>query len=416
MRKNNISIGIIWNLFSYVFLGLFTIISYYLITWRYGEAALGAYNIVLSIFMISGHLGVLGLQSAALYYIPQLKDKKEYGQCFTSFLIISVVVSGILSCAVFLTADMIGAGVFHSQFVCEGLRRLPLAIILFSINKMLSGFINALGHMREFAVLQSLRYFFIVGHVGISVLWYSDFTQVFFAFTLSETAVAIVGMIFLIHAIKISFPKAKFIKNGIQFGRRAVLGNIISDMNTKVDVTMLGILCDETLVGYYSFVTIIVEGLFAILFVFRNNYNPLFSSLFYEKGIFEARSLYDRLKKRLQILFGGLTIIVTICYALFVIVFLESSYKVSIIPVAIVIIGCSVMAPYFVAGNLCTLSGKPMIDTFVTFCTIVSNIVFNYFFILKWQLTGAALATSMSYIIFSILTNKMISKYVWKKQ
>ena len=413
MKKNEIKTGIQWNLVSYVFLGIFTILSYWLITEQYGKAALGAYNIVLSIFMICGHIGVFGLQSAAIYFIPQqLGDKRKLGQYFSSFALIVIAASGILAAVIFLSAEFVATQIFDSEYIFQGLHSIPLAVILFSVNKMIGGFINGLGEMRKFAILQGSRYFLIVSFIGINTLLKQEFGHIFNAFFLSELGVLLIGIRFLVHRIRLCYPDKICIRSGIRFGFQAMLGNVISDVNTRVDVMMLGILCSDAIVGLYSFVTIIAEGMFSILFVFRNNYNPHFADLLFHKKIAELTSLLKKQNKRLRLLFGTLGVVISIGYLLFCIIILENSYMASVPSVIIILAGCAIMAPYFVAGNICTLAGKPYIDTGITFVTILSNILLNYILILKFELSGAALATSISYLIYSLLMSRAIRKCV----
>lgn len=414
MRENNLKTGIAWNLVSYVFLGVFTILSYWLITWQYGKAELGAYNIVLSVFMICGHIGVFGLQSAAVYFIPQMSgDTKKLGSLLVSFAVIALVVSVLLGTVIYFAGGFIGTQVFGSGLIAEGLRRIALAVVLFSLNKMLGGFINGMGNMRGFAVLQGSRYFFIVSFIAVGVLAGAGFETIFYAFTVSELGVMIIGIVLLAGKIVPAGVKKTYIRQGVAFGSRAMCGNVISDINTRVDVMMLGMLCADTVVGVYSFVTIIAEGLLSILFVFRNNYNPRFSEMLYQGKYAELQEIFEVSKRHIRWLFCALGAMIGIGYGIFCKVFLETAYMQSILPVIIINVGCIIMAPYFVGGNICTLSGKPMIDTVVTIVTIGINILLNYIFIQRLEIAGAALATGISYVVFSMLTSYFMRTRVW---
>ena len=405
MRKIDIKVGIHWNLVSYVFLGLFMLFSYCMITWWYGKAALGVYNIVLSVFMICGHVGVFGLQSAAIYFIPrQSDDRNKLGQCFFSFLTIAIIVSLSLAGLIFLSSGVMGNFIFKSEYVSEGLQMMSPSLVLFSVNKLIGGYINGMGRMRQFAILQSIRYFFIVIYIGFIALMQLEFHFIFYAFLVSEIGVLITGIIFLNKKISFQRPQKSFIITGIKFGAQAMLGNVISDINTRVDIMMLGVLCEDAVVGSYSFVTIIAEGVISILFVFRSNFNPHFADLLFENKIRDLSSLLKDQRKKLSGFFTVLGIFILVGYTVFCRVLLEDSYIASIPCVLIILIGCVVMAPYFVFGNVCTLYGKPFIDTSITLFTILSNGLLNYILISKFEITGAALATCISYIVFSVLT------------
>ena len=316
-REKKIRKGIIWNLLSYVFLAMFTLGAYVLIKWKYGEEGLGAYNIVMSIFLICGQLGVFGLQSASMYYVPQQDNPQKLGKVFSSFLFVSFIMGTIIGGIVFVSADWIGNSVFSSQLVVVGLKKLPFAIILFSMNKTIVSYVNALGNMIGFAVLQNLRYFGLVVSISIIILLKAQYVFIFYAFLLSEIFVFFVGILYIIRVIAIKFPEIYWMRQGIRFGKSAMLGNVVSDINTKVDVIMLGILCGDKYVGLYSFIALIIEGLLSILLVFRNNYNPLFSSLIYQRKIEEVRLVYIKLRKKMWLLFGIFSIMILLGYGLF---------------------------------------------------------------------------------------------------
>lgn len=417
MEKNKLVKGITWNLISYIFLGIFSVCSYYMITWKYGNAALGSYNIVLSIFMLSGHLGVFGLQSAILYFIPkQQGDLKKLGYCFSSFLLIVIIVGTVVAGGINIYAEFIGRTIFDSDGVEIGLKVIMPAIILFSVNKFFAGYLNGLGSMKEFALLQGGRYFFIVSFIALTIVLERPFYDVFYSFNNAELGVFLLGIFFLRSKVRPEFPQLELINAGIRFGGKAMLGNVISDINTRIDIVMLGIFCSDAVVGTYSFISIIVEGVMAVLFVFRNNYNPYFSNLLYMKKTEELYTLFNSMKRKVRILFAAMETAIVIGYIMICLFFLDESYLVSIPALAIVLAGCFVMSPYFVAGNLCTLSGCPFIDTGITLVTIFSNIALNYSLIRQYQLIGAAMATGTSFVIFSLLLTRGLRKYVWHEK
>ena len=51
-----------------------------------------------------------------------------------------------------------------------------------------------------------------------------------------------------------------WLKRHIQFGARSVLGGVAVELNTRVDVLVLGLFTSEAQVGIYSFAAFFVEG------------------------------------------------------------------------------------------------------------------------------------------------------------
>lgn len=407
-----LKIGIGWNLAGDILLGIFTILLYWLISTYYGRSELGAFTITMSFFMIYGHIGVWGMQTASVYYVPQLKeDSKMLGKYFFSFLCIVIFVSIMLAIFTYNSAFFIGNRFFGSDLVGAGLKNISLASILFAINKLIAGYFNGMNCMRVYAFLQTVRYALILLFVFAMVCFAQNFHMVFNCFLYSEIHVLIIGSIMLFRKITIQSPERNLIADTGKFGMKAMFGNVISDINTRIDVMMLGGLCGDTVAGQYSFITIIAEGLLLVLFVFRSNYNPVFSKMIYNGDFDELEIVFKDLRNKMRLLFGIGGILLFVGYCFFCVLFLGEEFINSILPAGIVILGCFVMAPYFVCGNLCTLLGKPIIDTKITFYAILINILLNVILIRICGIFGAALATTFSHSIYAIVTKRYIIKY-----
>ncbi|MCM1388247.1 MAG: polysaccharide biosynthesis C-terminal domain-containing protein, partial [Bacillus sp. (in: Bacteria)] len=225
---------------------------------------------------------------------------------------------------------------------------------------------------------------------------------------IAEIVVLLAGSLCLKKHVRINRPNKNDILKNLSFGSKAVFGNVLEDFNTRIDVMMLGALASDKIVGLYSFISLIVEGIFKLLYVVRSNMNPIFAELFHNKKQTELSALYKKIK---YALWGG-----TFCLGLFLIIgywgfctlFLDKEYTETVTALIIIIIGMTILAPFFVCGNICTQSGRPLQDSLVTLTTIIVNIITNYFLIIRYGLYGAAMATAFSYIIYSILMKTAI--------
>lgn len=405
--------GIGWNLAGDILLGIFTVLLYWLISTYYGRSELGAFTITMSFFMICGHIGVWGMQTASVYYVPKLKeDSKLLGEYFFSFLCIVLFASITLAVFIYNSAFFVGNRFFGSDLVGTGLKNIGAASIFFAVNKLIAGYLNGMNCMRTYAFLQTVRYALILLFVFVMVCSGQNFDMVFGCFLFSEIHVLIIGSIILFRKIAIQSPRKSLIMDTGKFGMKAMFGNVISDINTRIDVMMLGLLCGDTMAGQYSFITIIAEGLLLVLFVFRNNYNPVFSRLIHNDELGGLQAVFKDLRRKMRIFFGIGGILLFAGYCFFCVLFLGEEFLNSILPAGIVISGCFIMAPYFVCGNLCTLFGKPLIDSIITFCSILINVILNIILIRFCGIIGAALATTLSHMMYALMTKRYVTKYV----
>ena len=69
-----------------------------------------------------------------------------------------------------------------------------------------------------------------------------------------------------------------------RFGNKALTGNFLLDINTRVDVFLLGILLNDRAVGLYSFAATVAEGAMQLPVLLRNNINPVLSKAWNKGG------------------------------------------------------------------------------------------------------------------------------------
>ena len=59
------------------------------------------------------------------------------------------------------------------------------------------------------------------------------------------------------------------------YGTKSAVSGMLLELNSRVDVLMIGYFLDDARVGIYSFASTLAEGVFQLLVVLQNNYNPL---------------------------------------------------------------------------------------------------------------------------------------------
>lgn len=66
----------------------------------------------------------------------------------------------------------------------------------------------------------------------------------------------------------------RWLKIHTDFGFRACVSNMLSELNSRGDVLCLGFFTNDYVVGIYSLAAILVEGFYHLPIVLRNIYNP----------------------------------------------------------------------------------------------------------------------------------------------
>ena len=120
-----------------------------------------------------------------------------------------------------------------------------------------------------------------------------------------------------------------------------------------------------------------------------------------------------------------LMIVVLYIFSGWLITFLYSTEFLSaILPFRILLVGIFAISGWHILSLDLAARGKPMLNTYIIGMSVVINIILNIIFIPKWGISGAALATTISYtimflftvIIYSKLSNNKIRNVIFLKK
>ena len=186
----------------------------------------------------------------------------------------------------------------------------------------------------------------------------------------------------------------------MRFGSKSLPGGTATEMNSRIDVLMLGIFCSDKIVGVYSLAAMLAEGFDQIPSIFRVNYNPLLTKFVVQKRLGEIRSLIRGFLMKwipFALIIGFLAILV---FPLLVkIIASGPEFSQAWVIFAILMIGIIIRSGYSVFWELPVQSGYPGYQTILIGVVALSNILLNYVFIQWWGIYGAAIATTISFVL-----------------
>jgi len=400
--KTKFQRDILWNGLSFVIMGISGIVLNILILIKYNVEILGAFNQVYAIYILISQLAVWGLYSSVLKYTSQYSDDNSIcNQILTSSLILGISITSIVTFFYYLVIPMFGY-LLESFNVELGLTFALLGLWCFSINKILLSFINGKRLMKAFAFFNSFRYLMLPLSLVVLILLDLPGYAIPLIFSLTEFILLVVLSIFVLRFFSftpISECKRWF-KIHLPFGAKSLLGGSIVEINSRVDVLMLGFFLSDKIVGIYSFAAMLAEGFDQIPSIFRVNYNPLLTKLAIQKRLADLSLIIKTFIRKWLPLSLVFSFLIILGFPLVVKIFFSGidPFK-SWIVFAILIIGISLKSGYSVFWDLPAQSGHPGYQTILITLVAISNILLNYFFILQWGMYGAAMATAISFIL-----------------
>ena len=412
-RNLNLTIDLILNYLSIIILGFSGIGINLFISVKYNSEVLGSFNQVLASYIVFSMLGSGGINFSTLKFVAENNSKPAtINEIVLGALIPTFILSFCCSVLFKLSIPFLSS-FLKSDLVSIGMNCIIPGLFFFCINKvLLSGFINGQQRMRYLALYQSLRYIFLLSFLIFLISKNINGAQLPIIFSLTESLLFIILLIDL--NFNSSLHKSKkhleWIKIHLKYGFKCIVSGIFIELNTKVDVLMIGFFLSDDLVGIYSFAALFSEGFYQIIIILQNFYNPLFARLIsYKKLIMLKKITNEGQKKMIPIIIFLGTII--ICFFRWLInqsIFYDK-YNESYIPFVILIFGILISSGYIPFLNVLSMSNKPFWNSILIFLTVIANIMFNYFLIPLFGIKGAAIGTSLS-LIFSVYFLKILCK------
>lgn len=405
--SDKFNVDVLWNTGSLAILAVGGIIVNLVVVTLRGNAALGIFNQVFAFYILFSQLAVGGLQHSVLKSVSHnQEDRSLCGDVTSSALILIGLMMIPLSIITAALAEPIGRLV-ESPSVAQGIYLIIPGLLFFAFNKVLINTLNGLRHMRAYAVFRALRFIFLPISIVVIVLIGLPDALIPLSLTISELLLFI-GLLIYTYRKVVPFKRIEnmrgWMREHFSFGLRGILSGVLSELNTRVDIFMLGIFLDDTIVGVYSFAAILTEGFSQLALVLRWNVDPLLGKFISEGKRQEITQLAKDTRRKFLPIMIGIGILGILGYPIGYMLFVRDDYLwMSAAIFTIIMIGVSFNFIYRPFEGILLLDGKPAMHTLMILALVSFNVVFNALLIPIFGVYGAAIATGITYVMQAIL-------------
>jgi len=410
--KNKFQRDVSWNVLTFAIMSVSGIALNILILTKYGTEILGAFNQVYAVYIFASQLAVFGIYASVLKSISEhSEDRAVCNEIITSALIIGIGAGTLVSLSYYFAIPSLER-FLDSALVAKGLFFSIVGLWCFALNKILLAFLNGLRQMKAFALFTAFRY--IMMPLSLLILIFFGFPGYLspLVFSLTESSLLIFLLIFSFRFFSITPINRclKWFRVHLLFGGKSLVGGTVTEMNSRIDVFMLGIFFNDKIVGIYSLAAIFAEGFAQIPVIFQVNYNPLLTKFVISKRFEELSLTIKTFLKKWTSFALIITSLAVLIYPLLVkLISNDPELVISWAVFVILVTGIMIRSGYAVFWELPSQSGYPGHQTILIMLVIGSNILLNYLLIPTWGIYGAAIATSISFIL-SIFYLKLIIK------
>ncbi len=421
---NKFSTDVLWNMISLAFLAIAGLALNLVIGRYYGAATLGLFNIAFALYIFTSQFAVFGLHMSVLRYVSEHRERDgdEIDRAISYGLWCVICTTSIVSLFAWLATPLLPLVFSINNIETAWLVLLP-GLWCFSLNKFLLAIVNGARHMRAFAILQSLRFIFIFVALFSLILQSYEGYYLTAVISFAEILLLPILLVYVIYTGKIVRRwrfniRSPWINKHLDFGRRVFLAGTVSELNTRVDILMIGAFLGDVKAGIYSIAILLVEGLAQAITVVRNNVNPLLTRYILD-GSKEEFTHFSRKVSTyffLFMVFSGAVLIGIFPYAAAVI-FPGKQFDAAFVPMIVLTAGLVLASSHMPFNMILSQSGKPFVHTAYVAAILVCNALLNLIAIPTAGITGAAFATALSYLfsvgLLIVLMRRQLNAKIW---
>ncbi len=403
------------NLFSLGLLATTGIALNSLIVRFYGPDVLGVFNQVYAIYILGSQIATFGIQFSILKYVAEFSEDLEAVSLSVGAAVLSVATCAILTIFLIFAFFRYSSLQPYSAGVADGVTYVLPGLWFFAINKVLLNALNGRQANTIYAFFAGLRYLLIVLFFLVAIKLRVSGEQLPGILSASEASLSLV----MAFAYRKIFPggftlgNQDWVKRHLHFGLRSIFGGLAVELNTRVDVLILGIFTNDYDVGIYSFAAFFVEGLSQLSVITRRLIDPMLTKLTIPGNHDALRQLLIRGRNIGAVgmaACGAASIALYPWYATWLGGANVASASWGIF--VILTIGASFFVVYGAFAGVFSQSGAPLKQTWLSIVILVTNLGLNFALVPWWGIWGAAVATSLSFAVGTFYLRVLVYRHL----
>ena len=398
---------VVWNLVPIALLGVVGLGLNLAIAKWWSAEALAVFDLVRIAYFVVAILGSSGIEFSILRAVAEKPDDRErVASAVVGALVPNVVLAAAATAAFVALSGPVGR-LQGSDAVAEGMLWAAPGVFCFSINKVMFGVVNGGRRMRAFAVYTSLRYILIaVALVGLRAE-HASAERLSVIWSITEGGVLLV----LVVELALTVPLARavhwrtWVRSHIDYGMRGVTSTLAYEINTKLDVWMLGALgTAKVQLGVFALVAALNEGATQLAAVVQKNVNPLIARDLAAGHRDQVLELTRRTRRWFVPAFVAICAVAAVFYAPLIAWLIHKPvFGDGTVPFAILMAGLALASPYLPLGQVLLMANRPGWHTALMLIVVAANFAAQLVLIPQLGLAGAATGTAIAAVVAALL-------------
>ncbi|RJS49576.1 MAG: hypothetical protein CIT03_01935 [Methanobacterium sp.] len=375
-----------------------------------GPSDLGIYTMTYTIFTIASLIGGIGIPVAIVKYVAECKEKKEFKSLIYCSIINSVFFGVFVGIALFFLSSHL-SNLFNMPELDYLIKIVSFLIPIYVLNTTFSGILNGLQKIKHYSIVIILRSVTLVFFTLIFVILGWGITGAVISILLSEIG-AFIFLIVYLYNKKLFFMSKSYLlseeyykttKMLIIFGFQLFITGAIYYLNTYTDILLVGYFLTDNDLGIYGIALTLSKSFIVISGPLSTISYPLISE-YKAKGLYiSIEHLITKLIRYSLIILSVLGVLLVLFSNYFIISLLDPDFLDAIIPIAILTIGMISFGTVSSVGMSFSSIGRPDIALKMNFICAILNFCLNLILIPYFGIVGAAIGTSTSFTVLTVL-------------
>ncbi len=360
-----------------------------------------AFNFLSFITLILG----MGFAASNVYFLG--KKKENLNKIFGNNILIVILGSLVLVPIYFIQIR------WQFKFL-EGITNLQLIIVLMTVPLIIfkSSIINVLLGLQEIVeynriniVDKILSLILLAGFLLIAVNPTAAMLSI-----LAGTAVICVWQLYNFMIQRRISPRldSPLMKSMLGYGLKAQAGNIIQRLNYRLDVFIVNYYLPIEQVGIYGIAVVLGETLWGVTGSIATIVFPIASSSTNKQELVKFTNQVTRVSFSIIIIFS---IIIALVGKTFIILWFGPAFASAAGALLWLLPGICIFSVSNILASYLAGVGLVEKNIYSSIVSVIVTVIFNIYLIPKIGINGAAIATSLSYIVFTLMTIWFYNRY-----
>jgi stage V sporulation protein B len=375
-----------------------------------GAEDLGLYKMTYTFYGIAILTGALGIPSAVIKFVAELKDdRQKLDQLVSSAVITSFTMGILFSIAFFLLSDMI-AGAFNMPMLGDLLRTLSPIFPFVLTGSALFGLLNGLRKIKIYAFISILQSGILIAvtliliYRGLGVegaiigMVASSFTACF----------VLVGVCRKFYGLTL-IGYSKNARILLDFGIKMFGANLVNTLNSQADTLFIGYFLPASSVGYYGAAANLSRFFWLFPQAIQTISYPATSEYYSKRDMASLQKMIDKSMRFSAVILLPIGLVLGVFAEEIVVLIYGQDFSSSKLPLQILIVGTLIF------GITCTSIGgtlagvnRPDLSLKASAVGAIVNALLNLSLIPTLGLVGASIAMTASLLISAMIFDIMV--------